>query len=213
MTRAHTPSPSPGRESKWPSQHASQSRIGSSVRNGSSSITIPLRGQLLRNRDGQPCVQPDRVRRRPSAPPARPVNLVSLGGTRSFAMSMRAITSVVAGLVAALLWTVLESSLISLFPVASSRLMWRATQFFVGLMSAVILVLPIVFVLRPVSYRHGLLFVAGFLASEIPLHLTFGGTTTSLVEMFQLPDTWAFLGTSVCLFWLASSFKVGPHAA
>ena len=128
-------------------------------------------------------------------------------------MSKKAIAYVVAGLLVALLWTAVESNLIPMLPLAPSHLMWRATQAFVGFASAVILVLPVVLLLRPRSLRDGFLFIAGFLASEIPLHLTFGGTAQTLLAMFALPDIWVFLISSLGFFWWASTRNLTQHAA
>ena len=128
-------------------------------------------------------------------------------------MSTKAIVCAVAGVIVPLLWTPLESNLIQMLPLASSRLIWRATQAFVGFASAVILALPIAFALRPDSLRYGFIFVAAFLASSIFLHLAFGGSADTLLLMFQLPDLWVFLFSSFVFFWLASLRKAVHHAA
>ena len=128
-------------------------------------------------------------------------------------MSKKAIVCVVAGLLVPLLWTHIETNLIALLPVPSSHLMWRLTQALVGVATAVILVLPVVFLLRPTSLRYGLLFMSGFLVSEIALHLAFGGTVETLLGMFALPDPWTFLISSLAFFWLASPRGGQQHAA
>jgi hypothetical protein len=128
-------------------------------------------------------------------------------------MLKKAIAYLVVGFLAALLWTAVESSLIPRLPLASSHLMWRATQVFVGLASALILVLPLALLLRPRSLWDGSLFIAGFLVSEIPLHLTFGGTAETLIGMSALPDIWVFLFSSLGFFWWASTRKLAAHAA
>jgi hypothetical protein len=126
----------------------------------------------------------------------------------SSTMSRRkAIICVIAGLVVPLLWTWLESSLITIVPLSPSRLLWRGTQALVGLASAVILALPVALALRPTSPSYGLFFVLAFLASEITLHLLFGGTTESLVMLFQLPDIWVFLVAAGGFFYLVSSYN------
>jgi hypothetical protein len=128
-------------------------------------------------------------------------------------MSKKTIAYVVAGLIVPLLWTPLESVLIPMFPIASSALVWRATQAFVGLVSAVILVLPIVLALRPDSLGDGFIFIAAFVVSSIALHLAFGGSVDTLLAMLRLSDLWLFLFVSLGLFWLVSSRKAVQHAA
>jgi asparagine N-glycosylation enzyme membrane subunit Stt3 len=128
-------------------------------------------------------------------------------------MSKRAIFFAAAGLTVALLWAPLVSNLIPLFPVATSSMSWRAIQFLVGFASAVVLVLPIAIAARPVHFRHEATLGVVFLVSLAVLHLGFGGTTETLLEMFQLPDIWAFLIASACFFWLAPARKSVPRAA
>ena len=117
-------------------------------------------------------------------------------------MSKRPLAFIAAGFVVALLWTPLVSNLFPLLPIATSRFLWRATQFFVGLFSALVLVLPIAIAMRPVRVGHGAILLVAFLVSLTFLHWAFGGTTTTLIEMFQLPDIWAFFW-SVGLHFLA----------
>ena len=136
----------------------------------------------------------------------------TLGVTSQYVMSKRPLAFIAAGFVVALLWTPLVSNLFPLLPIATSRFLWRATQFFVGLFSALVLVLPIAIAMRPVRVGHGAILLVAFLVSLTFLHLTFGGTTTTLIEMFQLPDIWAFFGLSACIFWLLSSRNVDAHA-
>jgi hypothetical protein len=106
---------------------------------------------------------------------------------------MKVMICIVAGLIAPLFWTALESALIAALPVASSYLMWRGEQVFVALASALILVLPFVWVLRPTSPQLGLVFVGGFVAAEVAYQVILRGAPEDLWGLFQLPDTWSFL--------------------
>ena len=128
-------------------------------------------------------------------------------------MAKRTVLCLVAGLVEPLLWTPLESLLLLLFPLPSSRLVFAAMQACVGFVSALILVLPLALALRPASFRLGVLFVAAFLVSVVVGHIAFGGTYADLLLLFQLPDTWVFLVSSLVFFWWASSRKTVRNAA
>jgi hypothetical protein len=126
---------------------------------------------------------------------------------------MKVIICIVAGLVAPLLWTALESLLIAALPSASSYLMWRGVQVFVALVSVLVLVLPFVLVLRPSSPRLGFVFVGSFVASEVVYQVVLRGAPDDLLGLFQLPDTWVFLVTSLGLFFWVSSRNAVRHAA
>ena len=115
----------------------------------------------------------------------------------------------VAGLVAPFLWTVVESQLIAWFPLPTSKLMWRGMQVLVGFVSALVLVGPLVLIARPNMPSYGFIFVAAFFSFE----LFAVERAEDLASLFQLPDTWVFLVTSVALIWWASSRRVPRRAA
>jgi hypothetical protein len=128
-------------------------------------------------------------------------------------ISKRAFVYVAAGLIAPLLWTPLESYLFVLLPPPSSRLVFRVMQALVGLVSALVLVLPLVFALRPDSLRLASLFIAAFALSVIVGHIAFGGPPEQLLLLLALPDTWTFLIGCVGIVWWASSRKAMHNAA
>ena len=128
-------------------------------------------------------------------------------------MSKKTFICLIAGSLAMLLWTPLESNLFVVLPQATSRLEFRGLQVLVGFISAVVLVLPLVLLLRPPSPRLGLIFVAAFLVSLIAAHVAVGGTAENLALLFQLPDTWVFLATSMALFWWAARRQAVQYAA
>jgi hypothetical protein len=118
-------------------------------------------------------------------------------------------TFAIAGLVVALPWTFLETQLIAWLPQASSSVVWRLTQALVGFTTAVILVGPLVLIARPNSPKYGVIFVAAFLAFEIVAT----EPASDLASLFQLPDTWVFLATSVALIWVAATRNAPRSAA
>jgi len=122
------------------------------------------------------------------------------------ASARQSLLYILAGLAAPLLWTLVEAHLINWLPTPSTKLSWRLTQLFVGFASALLLVGPLVYLARPHSIRYGLLFVAAFIAVQVV-------ASDNLVGLFQLPDVWAFLGTSLVLVWLASFHRRGVPAA
>jgi hypothetical protein len=123
------------------------------------------------------------------------------------------ILHLVAGAIVAAVWLLLEASLISVLPLASTPMEWRSIQALAGGLGAFILVTPMVLVLRPTSIRFGVYFTAGFLAAIPLLHLSGGGTPATLAALLQLPDIWAMLLVSLGLYWLASSRNVTQRAA
>jgi bacteriorhodopsin len=86
-------------------------------------------------------------------------------------------------------------------------------QALVGLASALILVLPLAFALRPDSLRWGLLFIAAFAVSVIVGHIAFGGTPKDLLSLLALPDMWTFLIGCLGIVWWAYSRKAVHNAA
>ena len=126
---------------------------------------------------------------------------------------MKTIICIAAGLVAPLLWTALESALIASLPVASSHFVWRSIQILVASISALVLILPLAWLLRPTSLRLGLAFVASFVASEVAYQVVLRQRPQDFWGLFQLPDTWVFLGVSLGLFLWASSRRMVRHGA
>jgi hypothetical protein len=119
---------------------------------------------------------------------------------------------VAAGLVFPLLWTFIENNMIGWLPLPTSKLMWRSIQAFVGSASAALLVGPLVLAIRPTSPYRWVPFVGCFVAFEVILMLAIG-QLESLILMFQLPDIWAFLATSIVLIVWASTHSVASRAA
>jgi hypothetical protein len=123
--------------------------------------------------------------------------------------ALHVLVFLVAGLAAPFLWTAIETQLISWLPIATSWVMWRGMQVLVGFVASVVLVGPLVLVVRPTTSHYSFIFVAAFFGFELYAieH------AEDLALLFQLPDTWAFLGTSVLLIWWAASRHVRRSAA
>lgn len=114
-----------------------------------------------------------------------------------------------AGLAAPFLWTLVEMYLIAGLPLASSTVIWCSIQSLVGFVAAILLVGPLVILVRPYSPHCGFVFIVAFLVFESVAveH------SADLLLLFELPDTWVFLGTSLGLIWWASPSRANRVAA
>jgi len=114
----------------------------------------------------------------------------------------------VAGLVAPFLSTMIEAYVIALFPAPSSKLVWRATQTLAGVVSSLALVAPLVHLVRPAWPASAFAFVAAFLGFQLVATVN----PSDLLLLFQLPDTWSFLLTSVLLIWIGARRREAPNS-